>query len=169
VPLEYKLSAPAKKLFNEYHRSMYDRFYKMTDTERFWMEPFIKRLGPSALKIAMVSQFLIQSNQDIIDEHAMMSGISLVSYSEICTRFLFRRELGESEFQRKARCVIEYLAKRGGIVKSGALFSSHILAGGTKEYTNMCESLEARGEIIIERFERQIKTNSKITLVDTKG
>ena len=116
----------------------------------------------------MVSQFLIQSHQDVIDEHAMMAGISLASYSEISTRFLFRRELGESKFQMKARCVKEYIAKRGGTVKSGALFSSHILDGGTKEYTNMCESLEARGEILIERFERQIKQNSKITLVDTK-
>jgi 5S rRNA maturation endonuclease (ribonuclease M5) len=169
VPLEYKLSAPAKKLFNEYHRSMYDRFYKMTDTERFWMEPFIKRLGPSALKIAMVSQFLIQSEQDVIDEHAMMSGISLVSYSEICTRFLFRRELGESLFQRKARCVKEYIAKRGGFVKKGQLHASHILDGGTKEYTNMCESLVARGEILIETVDGKWRPNSKITLVDTKG
>jgi len=169
VPLEYRLSDQSKRLFNEYHRSMYDRFYKMTDAERFWMEPFIKRLGPSALKIAMVSQFLIQSEQDVIDEHAMMSGISLASYSEICTRFLFRRELGESEFQRKARCVKEYIAKRGGVVKKGALFASHILDGGTKEYTNMCESLEARGEILIETLEGKSRPNSKITLVDTKG
>ena len=169
VPLEYKFSSSAKKLFTEYHKSMYDRFYKLPEGERFWMEPFIKRLGPSALKIAMVSQFLIQSDQDIIDEHAMMSGISLVSYSEICTRFLFRRELGESEFQRKARIVKEYIAKRGGTVKSGPLFSSHILGGGTKEYTNMCESLEARGEILVERIDGTIKPHSKITLVDTKG
>ena len=169
VPLEYKFSSSAKKLFTEYHKSMYDRFYKLPEGERFWMEPFIKRLGPSALKIAMVSPFLIQSAQDIIDEHAMMSGISLVSYSEICTRFLFRRELGESEFQRKARIVKEYIAKRGGTVKSGPLFSSHILGGGTKEYTNMCESLEARGEILVERIDGTIKPHSKITLVDTKG
>ena len=169
VPLEYKLSSQAKKIFGEYHQSMYDRFYKMTDAERFWMEPFIKRLGPSALKIAMVSQFLIQSEQDVIDEHAMMTGVSLTSYSEICTRFLFRRELGESEFQRKARVVKEYIAKRGGSVKGGSLFSSHILGGGTKEYTNMCESLEARGEILVERIDRNIKPHSKIMLVDTKG
>ena len=169
VPLEYKLSSGAKKLFIEYHRSMYDRFYKMPEGERFWMEPFIKRLGPSALKIAMVSQFLIQSDQDIIDEHAMMSGISLVSYSEICTRFLFRRELGESEFQRKARCVKEYIAKRGGSVKKGQLYSSHILAGGQMEYDNICGSLEARGEMLIETIDGKWRPHSKITLVDIEG
>ena len=169
VPLEYKLSAPAKKLFNEYHRSMYDRFYKMTDTERFWMEPFIKRLGPSALKIAMVSQFLIQSNQDIIDEHAMMSGISLVSYSEICTRFLFRRELGESKFQLKARGIKEYIARRGGVCSKAQLYASHILAGGQMEYDNICGSLEARAEILVETIDGKWRPHSKITLVDTKG
>ena len=169
VPLEYKLSSQAKKIFGEYHQSMYDRFFKMTDVERFWMEPFIKRLGPSALKIAMVSQFLIQSEQDVIDEHAMMTGISLTSYSEICTRFLFRRELGESEFQRKARCVKEYIANREGVVKKAQLYASHILAGGKKEYDNMCESLEERGEIIIETLEGKSRPHSKIMLVDTKG
>ena len=169
VPLEYKISEKSKKLFAEYHKSMYDRFYKMSDTERFWMEPFIKRLGPSALKVAMVSQFLIQSEQDVIDEHAMMAGISLASYSEICTRFLFRRELGESDFQRKARVVKEYLAKREGVVKKAQLYASHILDGGQKEYDNMCKSLEARGEILIEQIEGQWRPHSKITLVDTKG
>ena len=63
----------------------------------------------------------------------------------------------------------EYIAKRGGTVKSGALFSSHILEGGTKEYTNMCESLEARGEVLVERIDGNIKPHSKITLVDIKG
>ena len=141
----------------------------MSDVERFWMEPFIKRLGPSALKIAMVSQFLIQSEQDVIDEHAMMSGISLVSYSEICTRFLFRRELGESQFQRKARGIKEYIAKRGGTVKKGPLYASHILAGGQMEYDNICGSLEARGEILVETIDGKWRPHSKITLVDTKG
>jgi len=117
----------------------------------------------------MVSQFLIQSEQDVIDEHAMMTGVSLTSYSEICTRFLFRRELGESEFQRKARCVKEYIANREGVVKKAQLYASHILAGGKKEYDNMCESLEERGEIIIETLEGKSRPHSKIMLVDTKG
>lgn len=169
VPLEYTLSSQSKKLFTEYHRSMYDRFYKMNNSERYWMAPFIKRLGPSALKIAMVSQFLIQSNQDVIDEHAMMSGISLVSYSEICIRFLFRRELGESQFQMKARCIKEYIARRGGVVTKAKLYASHVLAGGQKEYNNICESLEARGEIIVESVNGVWRPHSKMILVDTKG
>ena len=169
VPLEYKLSSAAKKLFTEYHESMYDRFYKLSDDEKFWMEPFIKRLGPSALKIAMVSQFLIQSNQDIIDEHAMMTGISLVSYSEICTRYLFRRELGESSFQKKARDIKEYIARRGGACTKAQLYASHVLAGGQQEYNGVCESLEARGEIFVEVIDGKWRPHSKITLVDTKG
>ena len=169
VPIEYKISDKSKQLFEEYHQSMFDRFYKMSDTERFWMEPFIKRLGPSALKIAMVSQFLIQSQKDVIDEHAMMAGISLASYSEISTRFLFRRELGESEFQRKARIIKEYIANREGVVKKSQLYSSHILAGGKKEYDNMCESLEERGEILVEKIDGRFMTRSRITLVNTEG
>ena len=169
VPIEYKISDKSRQLFEEYHQSMFDRFYKMNDAERLWMEPFIKRLGPSALKIAMVSQFLIQSQKDVIDEHAMMAGISLASYSEISTRFLFRRELGESEFQKKARIIKEYIANRKGVVKKSQLYSSHILAGGKKEYDNMCESLEERGEILVEKIDGRFMTRSKITLVNTEG
>tara|TARA_R110002051_G_scaffold2108_5_gene10966 strand:+ start:3089 stop:5347 length:2259 start_codon:yes stop_codon:yes gene_type:complete len=169
VPLEYKLSGPAKRLFTEYHHLMYDRFYKMSDTEKFWMEPFIKRLGPSALKIAMVSQFLIQSEQDVIDEHAMMTGISLASYSEICTRYLFRRELGESPFQKKARFIIEYIAKSGGTASRSKLNESHTLQGGVQEYNYILESLEAQGKIIVEKLEGKWRPHSKVILVDTEG
>jgi hypothetical protein len=116
-----------------------------------------------------VSQFLIQSDQDIIDEHAMMSGISLVSYSEICTRFLFRRELGESKFQLKARSIKEYIARRGGVCSKSQLYASHILAGGQMEYDNICGSLEARAEILVETIDGKWRPNSKITLVDIKG
>jgi hypothetical protein len=169
VPLEYKISGPAKRMFTEYHHSMYDRFYEMSDAERFWMEPFIKRLGPSALKIAMVSQFLIQSEQDVIDEHAMMAGISLVAYSEICTRYLFRRELGESVFQKKARIVIEYIAKAGGTAVRQKINESHILQGGVQEYNYILESIEAQGKITIEKLEGKWRPHSKVTLVNTEG
>lgn len=169
VPMEYSFSASAKKMFTEYHLSMYDRFYKMNEAERFWMEPFIKRLGPSALKIAMVSQFLIHSEKDVIDDHAMMAGISLASYSEICTRFLFRRELGESDFQRKARVVISYIAKMGGSVKRSRINGSKILNGGAKEYDYILESLQEQGKIIVESLEGKWRPHSKITLVNTEG
>ena len=169
VPMEYSFSASAKKMFTEYHLSMYDRFYKMNDAERFWMEPFIKRLGPSALKIAMVSQFLIHSEKDVIDDHAMMAGISLASYSEICTRFLFRRELGESDFQRKARVVISYIAKMGGSVKRSRINGSKILNGWTKEYDYILESLQEQGKIIVESLDGKWRPHSKITLVNTEG
>ena len=168
VPLEYKIDSKAKKMFGEYHLAMFERFYKMSDPEQFWMEPFIKRLGPNALKIAMISQFLLESHSDVIDEHAMMAGISLASYSEICTRFLFRRELGESDFQRKARCIKEYLAKYHGTVAKGKLTASHILDGGKAEYNYVLESLEDRGEILIEKIDGKWRPHSKITLVDTK-
>ena len=169
VPLEYKLSEKAKKMFNENHQSMYERFYKMNDAERVWMEPFIKRLGPNALKIAMVSQFLIHSEKDVIDEHAMMAGISLASYSETCTKYLFRRELGESDFQRKARIINEYLAKRGGSAQRSNIIVSRILGGGSKEYDYILESLQEQGKIIVETVDGKWKPHSKITLVNTEG
>ena len=168
VPIEYKISDKAKKIFGEYHKSMFDRFYKMSDSERFWMEPFVKRLGPSALKIAMVSQFLIQSHQDVIDEHAMMAGISLASYSEISTRFLFRRELGESDFQRKARIILALIAKHGGAIQRKNMYSSKALSGGAKEYDYIIQSLEERGEVLVETFEGKWRPHSKITLVNTE-
>ena len=63
----------------------------------------------------------------------------------------------------------EYIANRKGVVKKSQLYSSHILAGGKKEYDNMCESLEERGEILIEKIEGRFMTRSKITLVNTEG
>ena len=166
VPIEYRIGDGARKVFDQYHRSMFDRFYKMTESERVWMEPFVKRFGPNALKVAMVSQFLINSSENVIGDHAMLTGISLVSYSEICTRFLFRRELGESNFERKARIVVAWLAKQGGSCILKKLYSSKALGGGAKDYDYILRSLETQGRVVVDAQEGNWKPTTKILLTE---
>ena len=166
VPIEFTIGEDATMAFNDYHKSMFDRFYKMKESEREWMEPFIKRFGANALKVAMVSQFLINSSENVISGHAMMAGISLASYSEICTRFLFRRELGETDFQRKARVVIAFLANHNGTCTRRQLYSSKTLGGGAKDYDYVLRSLIEQGRVIVEAESEKWKPHSKVCLVN---
>ena len=164
VPLEYTLSQDARTSFDEYHKAMFNRFYSMKEEEKQWMEPFLKRLGPNALKVGMISQFLLDSTSTSISGHAMMAGISLAAYSEICIRFLFKRELGESEFQRKSRKLIAWLAKRDGNATREVLLRSKTLGGGQKEYDYVLEYLEDSGSIVVESERGKWRPGTKISL-----
>ena len=168
VPLEYTIGDGARRCFDEYHKAMFDRFYKMKDEEKQWMEPFLKRLGPNALKVGMISQFLVDSTESSIGEHAMMAGISLAAYSEICIRFLFKRELGESEFQRKSRKLIAWFAKRDGTATRELLLRSKTLGGGQKEYDYVLEYLEDSGTVVVDSERGKWRPHTKIKLMNPK-
>ena len=97
-----------------------------------------------------------------------MSGISMCLYAEACTRFLFKRELGESDHQAKQRKVIEYIANRGGKKARQVLLTSRILDGGVKEYNYICESLEESGLVVVTRTDGRITRGSEIILTSSK-
>jgi hypothetical protein len=166
VPLEYSISLEGQKIFEDYHNEMFSRFQESNDGTKSILDPFLKRWSPSVLKSAILFQYLLDSDTQIIGESAIMAGISLSLYAEKCTRYLFERELGESVQQNKWRRVIEYLANRGGSVTRQQLISSKVLDGGHGEYDYVLTSLEHQGKAFIEKTDGKIVGNSKIILTE---
>jgi hypothetical protein len=166
VSLEYSISLEGQKIFEDYHNDMFSRFHDSNDGTKSILDPFLKRWSPSVLKSAMLFQYLLDSDSQIIGESAIMAGISLSLYAEKCTRYLFDRELGESVQQNKWRRVIEYLANRGGSVTRQQLISSKVLDGGHGEYDYVLTSLEHQGKAFVEKTDGKIVSNSKIILTE---
>lgn len=168
VPIEYTLTPDAKKVFEEYHNNLFDRFNSSDDSTKFILDPFLKRWSPGVLKSAILFQYLLDSESQTISDASVMAGISLSLYAEKCTRHLFQRELGESSHQNKQRKIVEYIAGRGGAVLRQKLLSSRILDGGHSEYDYILTSLEESGRIIMERMEGKTVRGGKITLIQGK-
>jgi len=61
------------------------------------------------------------------------------------------------------------IAKHGGAVSRKNMYTSKALSGGAKEYDYIMQSLEERGEVLVETFEGKWRPHSKITLVNTEG
>ena len=169
VPLEYSISPSAQKIFEDYHNDMFLRFQESNDGTKSILDPFLKRWSPSVLKSAILFQYLLDSDTQIIGESAIMAGISLSLYAEKCTRYLFDRELGESVQQNKWRRIIEYLANRGGSVTRQQLIASRVLDGGHGEYDYVLTSLEHTGKLFVERTDGKVVSNSKIILTENNA
>ena len=148
VDTEYKLSEGARNQFCLYHDEMYKRLIGTEETLRKSLEPFVKRWSPGAVKVAIIIQYLMNTDTREISEQAMISAISLIMYAEESTRYLFSGELGESEQQLKFRKVHEVIQKRGGEVTREWLICSKVLEGGAKEYDWVLETLMEQGKII---------------------
>jgi hypothetical protein len=167
VPIEYSISLEAKKVFEDYHNDMFSRFQDSDDGTKSILDPFLKRWSPSVLKLALIFQYLIDSESQVISESAVMGGISLSLYAEKCTRYLFERDLGESTHQNKQRKLLEYLANRNGAVSRQKLLSSKILDGGHLEYDYVIQSLEQSGKLFMETTDGKATNNSRIILTET--
>ena len=166
VPIEYSISPEAKKVFEDYHNSMFSRFQESDDGTKSILDPFLKRWSPSVLKLALIFQYLIDSESQVISESAVMGGISLSLYAEKCTRYLFERDLGESTHQNKQRKLLEYLANRNGAVTRQKLLASKILDGGHNEYDYVITSLEQSGKLFMETTDGKATNNSRIILTE---
>jgi len=167
VPIEYSISPEAKKVFEDYHNDMFSRFQDSDDGTKSILDPFLKRWSPSVLKLALIFQYLIDSESQVITESAVMGGVSLSLYAEKCTRYLFERDLGESTHQNKQRKLLEYLANRNGAVSRQKLLSSKILDGGHLEYDYVIQSLEQSGKLFMETTDGKATNNSRIILTET--
>ena len=155
--IEYSISPNAQKVFEDYHNDMFSRFQDSNDGTKSILDPFLKRWSPSVLKLALLFQYLIDSDSQTISDSAVMGGISLSLYAEKCTRYLFERDLGESTHQNKQRKVLEYLAKFGGSVTRHKLLGSKLLDGGHSEYDYVLASLEQSGKMFMETTDGKVK------------
>jgi hypothetical protein len=167
VPLEYEFSPEAEKAFTHYHNSLFKRLQSETIKEQKILDPFVKRWSPGVIKIGLLSQFLIDSNTSSLSEAAIMSGVSMCLYAEQCTRYLFNRELGESDHQTKQRKVVEYIANRQGKIPRQSLLVSRVLDGGVKEYNYILESLEESGVLHVSKTDGRMTKGSELILTST--
>jgi hypothetical protein len=147
---EFKLSASAAIYFTKLHNEIYKEISTHGETTRKILAPYLKRWSPYILKLAMINQVLIDPSKDISVE-AIQGAYSLVKYAIESTTYLFQNDLGESEHQRKCRTVLEYIAKKGGIVTRHDLMSSRQLDGGFKEYDYILDSLIAAGRVDVDK------------------
>ena len=136
----------------------------MDPDKQFLFDPFIKRWSPGVLKLAMLMQFLIDSETNVISEEAITAGISICLYAESCTKYLFKNQLGESEHQRKEREVYDFVLRQGGKTDRQKLLRSKVLKGGKMEYDDKLINLEEQGRLFIQRIDGKIPTNAQITL-----
>ena len=167
VPLEYEFSPEAERAFTHYHESLFKRLQSETIKEQKILDPFVKRWSPGVIKIGLLSQFLIDSNTSSLSEAAIMSGVSMCLYAEQCTRYLFNRELGESDHQTKQRRVVEYIANRQGKIPRQSLLVSRVLDGGVKEYNYILESLEESGVLHVTKTDGRMTKSSELILTST--
>ena len=167
VPLEYEFSPEGERAFIHYHDSLFKRLQSETIKEQKVLDPFVKRWSPGVIKIGLLSQFLIDSNTSSLSEAAIMSGVSMCLYAEQCTRFLFNRELGESDHQTKQRRVVEYIANRKGKIPRQSLLVSRVLDGGVKEYNYILESLEEAGVLLVTKTDGRVTKGSELILTST--
>ena len=168
VPIEYTISTNARKLFEEYHNSLFERFHKTSESLQGTLDSFLKRWSPGAIKVAILCQYLVDSHAKEIGDAAMSAGISMLLYAEQSTRLLFDGELGESEHQSKQRKVIDYIAKKGGKCTRAKLLTSRLLDGGKAEYDYILETMEEGNQLIITRLDGRIRSGSEIILTSTK-
>jgi hypothetical protein len=160
--ISYELTPESEEAFRAFHEGLYSSFKEeLSERGREMLEPYIKRWSPYALKIGILLQPFVDSSSCTIGLTALQGAIKIVEYAMQSTKWLFQNELGESDFQRKCRRVLEYIAKRGGEVGRQSLISSKILESGVKEYDQVLESLEQAGRIEIQG---RAKRSQKISL-----
>ncbi len=148
---KYSLSSNAARLYNSFHDKLYFDLWKQPEKNREIIEPFVKRWSPYVIKIAMLLQIIEHPKIHLIKAKSIKGACSIVDYAAKSTMYLFRNELGESEQQKKKKRVLEYIARRKGMVTRGQIIRSKILNGGVKEYNNVLETLKAEGSIGLDR------------------
>lgn len=145
-----ELSPPARALFEQVHNEMYLQFDREGERTKEILSAFLKRWSPYILKFAMINEIIIEPGSRIISPEAIGGALVLVEYAITSTRYLFQNQLGESPHQGKVRVVLEYIAKKQGIIKRADLLASRILEGGAKDYDYVLETLQDMGRITVD-------------------
>ena len=148
-PKKMYVSPSAKKFFEKFHGELYKLFDLFPEEHHHLLEPFIKRWSPSTLKLAMLFQPFIDPDVNLISLEAIVAAAELVEHAVKSTLHLLQSTLGESEFQRNCRRILQLIAKRGGQAQRRQIIASKLLPGGTKEYDEVLEALIESGQITL--------------------
>lgn len=92
---------------------------------------------------------LYTDNSTFISNDALVGAFKIVEQAIQATLWLFQNELGESEYLKKKRKILEYIARQGGKVSWRKLSQSRILPNGSDDYKHILESMGDSGEIAI--------------------
>ncbi len=153
------LSNNAKDLFETYHDQIYERvgLEHLDETTMELVMPFLKRWSPYLLKLAIINQIFIDHTSDEISTEALKGAKAILDFAITSTKRLLEHGLGESEYQKKERKIIEKLKKKGGTLDWRTLTQSKVLKGGASEYESVIKSMESAGLIGIIRDGKRIK------------
>jgi len=156
----FTLSQEAKRMFenadgNEgLHQQIHIFMQSQDEKAQEILAPFTKRWSPYLLKIGMIMQLFYDSKSTEITHQALESASRILLAAMQSTAYLFKRELGESEFQHKCRVIMEFICKRtretGKAVERRVIISSKKLKGGVKEYDSVLNTLIDEGKLTYE-------------------
>ena len=148
---EYSLSPEARIFGAQIHEQLFDLKKECSSRMESIIDPFIKRWSPYLIKIALLYELLDNPNSCEISGASILKAENFLMTAVRSTIKLFSGELGESEFQRSARLVYEYIAKRsqaGETAKYSRIVKSEKLNGNTKEYDEVLMYLESTEQIV---------------------
>lgn len=157
---QFTLSKKAKRMFEnpDDNEGLHQKIYIFTqshdDKTQEILAPFAKRWSPYLLKLGMIMQLFHDSKSTEIGPDALASASTILLAAMKSTAYLFKRELGESEFQRKCRKLMEYICKRAKKTRKPVtrkdILASNQLKNGVKEYDSVLDTLIDAGKLIYE-------------------
>lgn len=151
IPVDrvYGFSPDSALAFQTMHQALYADLANDPDQLRILLSPYVKRWSPYVLKLSMIMEFLTNPDSSTISIPALTAGNEIIKCTAASTRKLFSAELGESEFERKCRLILEYLKRHSGKAARLKILSSKIIKEGTKDYDEVLNSLIEQGKIVV--------------------
>ena len=146
---EMYVDPDAKKLFETVHQNIYSIFQQIPEEHHILIDPYVRRWSPHVLKLAMIFEQFFNPDSNLISARAIAAGAELVEHAIKSTLYLLRASLGESEFQRDCRKVMQFIAQKGGQASRQQILASKRLDGGLKVYDEILDHLIEAGQVEI--------------------
>ena len=172
---QFRLSQEAQRLFNNkdgnkgLHQKIQLSIQSYDDKSQEILAPYGKRWSPYLLKLSMIMQLFYDPKSTEISPQALAAASAILFPAIKSTAYLFKGTLGESDFQRKCRTLLEFICKKtketGKPVERKMISASRKLKGGVKEYDSVLNTLIDEGKVIYE--EKKPKNQSLYRIAPT--
>ena len=144
--IEFSFSEETAAQFDTIHEALYQmvRVSKYDERCQKFLEPYLKRWSPYILKLAMIFRVIEDPLSNNLSISSIKAATEIIRVAIKSTAKLFKKELGESEDQRKQRKVYEWVVKRSakdGKAPYYKLPQSKLLDGGSDEYEKVIQTL----------------------------
>lgn len=167
----YTLSEGAIYLYDQLFSIIYDHKKQFDDATRDKLGLYIMRWSAYVIKISLIMQVFIDSEEKKISEKAIFSAFMFVLPAIKSTISLYEGEFGESPFDAQCRNLYEWICRR--ILKTGGkpitkqqIYESKAINGiRPKEYQEIIERLVESGKIMEKKMQRSMENT--YTILDT--